>query len=62
MTTASYGLVDEISITTEGLLAPGKFRSMNFTVDANINNAFPANATISLALGHSTESGMQVYI
>jgi hypothetical protein len=62
MTTASYGLVDEISIAAEGLLTPGRFRSLNFTVDANTNNAFPANATISFALGHSTESGMQVYI
>ena len=58
----SYGLVDEISLSTEGLLTPGKFKSLTFTVDADTNNAFPANATISFALGHAIDAGMQVYI
>jgi len=54
--------VDEISIGTEGLLSPGRFKSFNFTSDANTNNVFPANATISFTLSHTIDAGMQTYI
>lgn len=62
LTKAVYGLVDEILIPTDGLVSPGSFRAMNFTIDSDTVNTFPANATVTVTVAHNVLAGQQVFI